>query len=193
MTRNIIDIDLDSCIGCHSCAVVCKQENNVGLGTFYSKVLTVGPSGTYPDLEMYYLPVSCQHCDNPECVSVCPTGASYKRDDGVVLVDHSKCIGCQYCVMACPYGVRYLNEEERVVEKCTLCAHLSKNGELPMCVRTCSAGARFYGDIDDPSSDASKALAAADPASIHTLQDVGNHPETHYILSPKRAAWKEGE
>ena len=83
MTRNIIDIDLDSCIGCHSCAVVCKQENNVGLGTFYNKVLTVGPSGTYPDLEMYYLPVSCQHCDNPECVSVCPTGASYKRDDGV--------------------------------------------------------------------------------------------------------------
>ena len=75
MTRNIIDIDLDSCIGCHSCAVVCKQENNVGLGTFYNKVLTVGSSGTYPDLEMYYLPVSCQHCDNPECVSVCPTGA----------------------------------------------------------------------------------------------------------------------
>ena len=88
MTRNIIDIDLDSCIGCHSCAVVCKQENNVGLGTFYNKVLTVGSSGTYPDLEMYYLPVSCQHCDNPECVSVCPTGASYKRDDGVVLVKH---------------------------------------------------------------------------------------------------------
>ncbi len=106
MTRYTMAIDLDSCIGCHSCAVVCKQENNVGLGTFYSKVLTIGPSGTYPDLEMYYLPVACQHCDNPQCVTVCPTGASYKREDGIVLVDHSKCIGCQYCVMACPYGVR---------------------------------------------------------------------------------------
>ena len=83
MTRNIIAIDLDSCIGCHSCAVVCKQENNVGLGTYYNKVLTVGPFGTYPDLEMYYLPVACQHCDNPECVSVCPTGASYRREDVV--------------------------------------------------------------------------------------------------------------
>ena len=114
-------------------------------------------------------------------------------EDGSIQIDKEKCIGCQFCAMSCPYNVRYLNEEEGVVEKCTLCAHLSKNGELPMCVRTCSAGARFYGDIDDPSSDASKALAAADPASIHTLQDVGNHPATHYILSPKRAAWKEGE
>ena len=131
MTRNIIDIDLGSCIGCHSCAVVCKQENNVGLGTYYNKVLTVGPFGTYPDLEMYYLPVACQHCDNPECVSVCPTGASYRREDGVVLVDHSKCIGCQYCVMACPYGVRAYDEgrDKGVIEKCTMCAHLIDKGE----------------------------------------------------------------
>ena len=92
-----------------------------------------------------------------------------------------------------PVRRAFMERGRELVEKCTLCAHLSKNGELPMCVRTCSAGARFYGDIDDPSSDASKALAAADPASIHTLQDVGNHPATHYILSPKRAAWKEGE
>ena len=84
MTRNIIAIDLDSCIGCHSCAVVCKQENNVGLGTYYNKVLTVGPFGTYLDLEMYYLPVQCQHCADPECVKVCPTGASHKLEDGTV-------------------------------------------------------------------------------------------------------------
>ena len=130
MTRNIIAIDLDRCIGCHSCAVVCKQENNVGLGTYYNKVLTVGPFGTYPDLEMYYLPVACQHCDNPECVSVCPTGASYRREDGVVLVDHSKCIGCQYCVMACPYGVRAYDtsKDKGVIEKCTMCAPVRRRG-----------------------------------------------------------------
>ena len=199
MANYAIITDLNRCTGCLACTVACKAINGVDVGSFWIKTLRVGPhpieggSGTFPDVEMYFLPVQCQHCENPECVKVCPTEASHVREDGTVQIDKSKCIGCQFCAMACPYGVRYLNEEEGVVEKCTLCAHLSKNGELPMCVRTCSAGARFYGDIDDPSSDASKALAAADPASIHTLQDVGNHPATHYILSPKRAAWKEGE
>ena len=148
MTRNIIAIDLDSCIGCHSCAVVCKQENNVGLGTYYNKVLTVGPFGTYPDLEMYYLPVQCQHCENPECVKVCPTQASHVTEDGTVQIDKSKCIGCQFCAMACPYGVRYLNEEERVVEKCTLCEQITAQGGLPQCVIQCGGRARFFGDLE---------------------------------------------
>ena len=204
MTRNIIDIDLDSCIGCHSCAVVCKQENNVGLGTFYNKVLTVGPSGTYPDLEMYYLPVSCQHCDNPECVSVCPTGASYKRDDGVVLVDHSKCIGCQYCVMACPYGVRYLNEEEKVVEKCTLCEQKLSQGELPQCVSQCGGNARWIGDTEagyesfegseDPLGKRRKMVEFLEPftdADVHKLPDVGNKPSYSYILRDHH--WEGGD
>ena len=204
MTRNIIDIDLDSCIGCHSCAVVCKQENNVGLGTFYNKVLTVGSSGTYPDLEMYYLPVSCQHCDNPECVSVCPTGASYKRDDGVVLVDHSKCIGCQYCVMACPYGVRYLNEEEKVVEKCTLCEQKLSQGELPQCVSQCGGNARWIGDTEagyesfegseDPLGKRRKMVEFLEPftdADVHKLPDVGNKPSYSYILRDHH--WEGGD
>ena len=204
MTRNIIDIDLDSCIGCHSCAVVCKQENNVGLGTFYNKVLTVGSSGTYPDLEMYYLPVSCQHCDNPECVSVCPTGASYKRDDGVVLVDHSKCIGCQYCVMACPYGVRYLNDEEKVVEKCTLCEQKLSQGELPQCVSQCGGNARWIGDTEagyesfegseDPLGKRRKMVEFLEPftdADVHKLPDVGNKPSYSYILRDHH--WEGGD
>lgn len=190
MTRLSMAIDLDSCIGCHSCAVVCKQENNVGLGTFYSKVLTIGPSGTYPDLEMYYLPVACQHCDNPQCVSVCPTGASYKREDGIVLVDHSKCIGCQYCVMACPYGVRTYDESpgKGVIEKCTLCAHLVDDGGTPACVRHCPGQARVFGDLDDSESDISKLVAKK---TTHKLTDVGNKPSVIYGLD--KFEWKGGE
>ena len=162
----------------------------MGLGTFYNKVLTVGPSGTYPDLEMYYLPVSCQHCDDPECVHVCPTGASYKREDGVVLVDHSKCIGCQYCVMACPYGVRAYDEgrDKGVIEKCTMCAHLIDKGEQPACVRHCPGQARLFGDLDDPESAPSKMRASK---KTHKLTDVGNHPGVDYGLD--KFTWKGGE
>ena len=168
-------IDLKKCVGCHACAVACKEAHGTPPGITRSHVKREF-EGEYPDATMHIVPMLCMHCENPPCVEACPTeGATYKREDGIVVVDKEKCIGCKYCMMACPYGVRSWNAAESVVEKCTLCAHLSKNGELPMCVRTCSAG------------------AAADPASIHTLQDVGNHPATHYILSPKRAAWKEGE
>lgn len=189
MTRNTMVIDLDSCIGCHSCAVVCKQENNVGLGTFYNKVLTVGPSGTYPDLEMYYLPVACQHCDNPQCVHVCPTGASYRREDGIVLVDHSKCIGCQYCVMACPYGVRTYDASEGkgIIEKCTMCAHRVDEGGVPACVFHCPGQARKFGDIEDPESEVSKLIASK---ANHKLVDVGNGPGVVYVMD--KCEWKEG-
>ncbi len=190
MTRNIISIDLDSCIGCHSCAVVCKQENDVGLGTYYNKVLTVGPFGTYPDLEMYYLPVACQHCDNPECVSVCPTGASYRREDGVVLVDHSKCIGCQYCVMACPYGVRAYDEgrDKGVIEKCTMCAHLIDKGEKPACVKHCPGQARLFGDLDDPESAPVEDERAQEDAQAHGR---GEPSGSDYGLD--KFSWKGGE
>lgn len=175
-------IDLDKCIGCHSCAVVCKQENNVGLGTFWNKVLTIGPFGVYPDLDVYYLPANCQHCENPECVAVCPTGASYKREDGIVLVDHDKCIGCQYCVMACPYGVRTYSKDKGVIEKCTLCVQRINNGEEPACVSICPAQARIIGDINDPNSKISKARKDAGE-NLHHLTDVGNNPKATYVLS----------
>lgn len=189
MTKMGMVIDLDLCVGCHSCTAACKQENNIPIGDFWSKVKQIGPTGTYPDLEMYFLPVLCQHCADPQCVNVCPTGASYQREDGVVLIDHDKCIGCQYCVMACPYGVRYYNEEHRVIEKCTLCAHRLEVGELPACVVTCVARARIFGDLDDPESEVSKKLEEAGD-NVHQLTDVGNHPSVYYILSEKIAAWR---
>ena len=134
MAHYAIVVDLDRCIGCHGCEIACKNENNIALGEYWNKVVERGPFGEYPDLEMYFLPTMCQQCQDAPCVNVCPTGASYRDADGMVLVDKEKCIGCKYCMMACPYGVRSWNAAESVVEKCTLCAHLSKNGELPMCV-----------------------------------------------------------
>ena len=192
--RNCLVINLDRCTGCDTCVAPCKFENNIGLGTYWNRVIPVGPSGDYPHLEQYWLPVQCQQCENAECVKVCPTGASYRDPDtNVVLVDKSKCIGCLYCMMACPYGVRSFNEEEKVVEKCTLCSHLTAGGKgLPNCVVTCTTGTRFYGDLDDPGSDASKELAKYDDECVHTLPDAsGSRPATRYILSPKVAAWKE--
>ncbi len=154
MTHYAIATDLNRCVGCLACTVACKTVNDVPIGAFWNKVLRIGPnpkpegSGNFPDIEMYFLPVGCQHCENPECVKVCPTSASYVREDGTVQIDKEKCIGCQFCVMACPYEVRYLNEEERVVEKCTLCEQKIAQGELPQCVMQCGGRARYFGDLD---------------------------------------------
>ena len=197
MTRNIIAIDLDSCIGCHSCAVVCKQENNVGLGTFYNKVLTVGPSGTYPDLEMYYLPVACQHCENPACLRVCPTGATYKDEAGRVEIAYDKCIGCRTCMAACPYNARVFNWNEPrrdpdfnygdkdmpvrtkgVVEKCTMCKERTDRGDEPMCVVCCPTKARIWGDVDDPASDVARIIR--EQRTHVLLEEQGTRPQVHY-------------
>ena len=192
MSHNCIVVNLDRCTGCFGCEIACKMENNVALGQRWSKVFTVGPVGEYPNMTRYALPTMCQQCKDAPCVHVCPTGASYRDSNtNVVLVDKEKCIGCKYCMMACPYGVRSWNQEEEVVEKCTLCGHLTSNGELPACVHNCPGGARFYGDLDDPSSDVSKALAAAEPDAVHTLTDVGNAPATSYILSKRYAEWQD--
>jgi molybdopterin-containing oxidoreductase family iron-sulfur binding subunit len=187
MTQLAILIDLDKCIGCHSCTVACQVENGLALGTYWSKVRQIGPVGTFPDLEMYYLPVLCQHCGSPECTRVCPTGASAKREDGIVLVDRDRCIGCQYCVLACPYGVRTYSPEEGVIEKCTMCAHLIERGDIPACVKTCTGKARYFGDLDDPNSEISVMIREAGEF-VHSLVDVGNKPSVHYIL--RRGTWR---
>jgi Fe-S-cluster-containing dehydrogenase component len=209
MAKRALVIDLDRCSGCDSCIVACKFENDITLGNYWNRVLAIGPTGKHPDIEMYWLPVQCQQCENSPCVGVCPTGASYRDPkNNVVLIDKDKCIGCQYCVYACPYGVRQFNEEVGVVEKCTLCNHLTATSDgveniddtsdpahaVPPCVHNCSCGARSFGDLDDPNSGASKALAAAggaNSAKVHALPDPGNaKPVTRYILSPEIAEWK---
>ncbi|MDR0310949.1 MAG: 4Fe-4S dicluster domain-containing protein [Acidobacteriota bacterium] len=183
-------IDLDRCIGCCGCEVSCKQENEVAVDVVWNKVVEQGPYGTFPDVEHYFLPSVCQQCAVPQCVKVCPTGASYINRDGIVLINREKCLGCKYCIMACPYGVRSFNRETKVVEKCTLCVQLQAVDEKPACVKACAAKARFFGDLGDPDSDASRVLREAGEENVHSLPDVGNHPKSRYILHPKMAAWR---
>jgi DMSO reductase iron-sulfur subunit len=154
MSRPAIITDLNRCVGCLACSVACKVYNNVPIGNYWNKVVRMGPvpkegADQFPNVEMYFLPLQCQHCGNPECIEVCPVGATYKREDGVVVIDKDVCIGCQACVSACPYGVRYLDEDQGVVQKCNLCADKLDEGLLPQCVTQCGGRARYFGDLDE--------------------------------------------
>ena len=188
--RLALVIDLDRCIGCCGCEVSCKQENGVAVDVLWNKVVEQGPYGTFPDVEHYFLPTVCQQCDEPQCVKVCPTGASYVQEDGIVLINREKCLGCKYCLMACPYGVRSFNREMKVVEKCTLCIQLQAVNEKPACVKACAAKARFFGDLGDDGSDVRRVLQEAGKENVHSLPDVGNRPKARYILHSKTAEWR---
>lgn len=192
MARNCIVVNIDRCTGCFGCQVACKTKNGIDLGINWNRVLMQGPFGEYPDMTYYALPMMCQQCENAPCIEVCPTGASYREEGtGIVLIDQESCIGCQTCIPACPYDVRTYNEATNLVEKCTLCNDLVAAGELPACVKSCSAGARFFGDLDDPESDASRELAKYDEASVHSLPDVGNAPLSRYIMTSMSGEWVE--
>ena len=204
MTKLGIAINLERCVGCNTCANACKMQNNIPMNMLYIRVETDGVDtadgapGPYPALSRTYIPVACQHCENPECVKVCPTGASHKTEDGTVQIDKSKCIGCQFCAMSCPYGVRYLNEEERVVEKCTLCEQKIAQGELPQCVSQCCGMARWVGDADEgiegfvgPRGEIlGEYISPFSDDQVYSLPDVGNKPSLRYILRDMK--WQGG-
>jgi Fe-S-cluster-containing dehydrogenase component len=171
-------IDLDICVGCHACSVNCKEWNTSG---YHAPMTDTAPYGADPtgvwfnrvhayeiqrpagESQTVYFPKSCLHCEDAPCVTVCPTGASYKREeDGIVLVNEDLCIGCKLCSWACPYGAREYDSNEGVMKKCTLCIdkiynkNLPKESRQPACVSTCPANARHFGDLGDPDSDVSK-------------------------------------
>jgi phenylacetyl-CoA:acceptor oxidoreductase subunit 1 len=148
MVRYGMVLDTFKCVRCHACTTACKAENSTPAGVYWHTVLDK-EYGKYPNTTRRYIPRPCMHCDNPPCVTACPTGASFKREDGIVLIDYDKCIGCRYCISACPYGVRtymdniegyfpevgltpveqgYQNHRLNVVEKCTLCVHRIDEG-----------------------------------------------------------------
>lgn len=174
-------IEQDRCIGCEACMVACSVENNVPRGKYRNWVINTPISGKFPDLEQEYIPGNCLHCDDPPCVTACPTGASYTREDGLVLIDADICIGCRYCIAACPYGARYRNDELGVVDKCSACVHRLDAGRPPACVETCIGGSRHFGDLNDPESKVSKLLATGRAKPFHP--ETGTGPQFYYITS----------
>ncbi len=181
-------IDLRRCIGCDTCSVSCKSESNVRLGAFRSHVNKV-EKGTYPNVKRFFLPRMCNHCDNSTCSLVCPTSATYKREDGVVMIDKDKCIGCRACINSCPYGARYFNWSDDksgsksrthgTVDKCDMCVHRVDKGIVPSCVNSCPENARIFGDMNDPNSEISQALAKNAVDTL--LPDKGTKPHVFYI------------
>lgn len=196
-----IVINLKKCYGCNACTVICKQKNGTPPGVFWARVYA-NETGKYPRARREYLPTVCMHCAEPACVKVCPTGASYKREDGIVLIDQNKCIGCRYCMTSCPYNVRYFDfggdegyfpekglvayektQREGIakgtVSKCTLCVDRIEAGEEPACVQTCPTKARVFGDLDDPNSEAAKQIVMG--AGYQLYPEVGTNPSVYYL------------
>jgi len=189
MARWSMVIDIDRCTGCQACVVACQVENNVppagadqaaaGRTISWMRLAPFqnGEHGTRPDLRL--VPIPCMHCDHPPCVRVCPTGANYKRRDGLVLIHEERCIGCKYCVVACPYQARYFLEEKGIPGKCKLCQPRIDKGVQPACVLACPAGARYFGDLDDPESQVSKLIALKKAKQLRA--DVGTGPNIYYV------------
>ncbi len=190
-------IDLNTCVGCNACMAACAMENETPVWSnkwrTYVHDIEVGVGD---QVRRRFFPRLCNHCDNPPCMSVCPTGATYKLDNGIVMVDDDLCMGCRACAMACPYDARYdynygdVREAKKFygglshrsgpsVDKCSFCAHRVAQGLKPACVVTCVGSARMFGDLNDPHDEVAKLVAsgAAKPLMAH----LGTRPNVFYI------------
>ena len=208
-------IDLDVCVGCHACVVSCKEWNTGGYGSALSdqepygakvsgawlnrvhsfEVVPEGGTvvGETGDARIVHFPKSCLHCEDAPCVTVCPTGASYKRaSDGIVLVEEDLCIGCGLCAWACPYGAREMDLAAGVMKKCTLCVDriynetLAEEDRVPACVRTCPTNARHFGDLGDPESEVSRMVR--ERGGFDLMPEQGTRPVNKYLPPRPRPA-----
>lgn len=175
-------LDTRACIDCKACTVACKAENQVPLGRENHRnwVTEEQLRGKFPLLGQSYTPGQCMHCGNTPCKKVCPTSATGQNQDGIITVDDKRCIGCKYCMTACPYDARYYNEETGAVDKCTFCAHRIYIGRLPACVDTCPTKVRVFGDLNDPHSEVSRLLAKHPHRVIK--EAMGTKPYLFYLI-----------
>jgi molybdopterin-containing oxidoreductase family iron-sulfur binding subunit len=208
MTRYAMVIDLKRCTGCFACVMACKVEHQTPPKVFWAKVLRY-ERGKYPVVTRQPIPVLCMHCKEPECEKVCPTGATKKREDGIVIVDNKVCVGCRYCVVACPYGARYFvpkwtdyftgkdqpsskyaeyarkkwlaENDKGVVTKCTFCVERVEKDRKPACVDACPAEARTFGDLDDPLSEVSQLIKRR--KGFRLQEEQGTEPSVYYLPS----------
>jgi tetrathionate reductase subunit B len=189
--RYAMVVDLRKCVGCQACTVGCSIENQTPIGQFRTtvkqyEVSLIDGSKITKEVKSFMLPRLCNHCENPPCVAVCPVQATFQREDGIVMVDNSRCVACAYCVQACPYDARFINEETLTADKCTFCAHRLEKGLLPACVETCVGGARVIGDLKDPSSEINR-LLTENKNDIKVLKPEENTlPHVFYIGMDER-------
>lgn len=202
-------IDLKKCIGCRTCAVACKAENHTPPGVAYMVVMEE-ETGEYPNVKKTFIPRPCFQCTNTSCILVCPTKATYIRpEDGIIVIDYDKCIGCRYCITACPYGARAFDyghnyddspytqqpspeyAEYRTrrknkspignARKCNFCIHRVKKGLNPACVESCVGRAIYFGDFNDPYSEVSKLLQQRNRSYMCLKEELGNKPNVYYL------------
>jgi Fe-S-cluster-containing dehydrogenase component len=179
-------IDLKRCIGCDTCIVGCKVENDVTEGAFRLKVLDSNhepilekPRGVFPDFSQYWLPTMCQHCADAPCIKVCPTTALWRRDDGVVMLDADKCVGCLRCGEACPYDALSFDKKSGCADKCSMCEHRIAEQQAPSCEVVCPTRAIHFGDINEADSKVAKLVATRDYQVLG--ESSGAKPQIFYL------------